>query len=90
MSKNSELIKRFALGVTLIVAVLSILLATGFDKADTKMQYVRCNSWMSSFNINYAVGIDGISLVLILLATILLPIVVLATWNESDYVENNC
>jgi len=83
-SKNSELIKRFALGVTLIVAVLSILLATGFDKADTKMQYVQSNSWISSFNINYAVGIDGISLVLILLATILLPIVVLATWNESD------
>jgi len=82
--KNSELIKRFALGVTLIVAVLSILLATGFDKADTKMQYVQSNSWISSFNINYAVGIDGISLVLILLATILLPIVVLATWNESD------
>ena len=83
-SKNSELIKRFALGVTLIVAVISILLATGFDKADTKMQYVQSNSWISSFNINYAVGIDGISLVLILLATILLPIVVLATWNESD------
>lgn len=83
-SKNSELIKRFALGVTLIVAVLSILLATGFDKADTKMQYVQSDSWISSFNINYAVGIDGISLVLILLATILLPIVVLATWNESD------
>jgi len=83
-SKNSELIRRFALVVTLIVAVLSILLATGFDKADTKMQYVQSNSWISSFNINYAVGIDGISLVLILLATILLPIVVLATWNESD------
>ena len=83
-SKNNELIKRFALGVTLIVAVLSILLAIGFNKADTKMQYVQSNSWISSFNINYAVGIDGISLVLILLATILLPIVVLATWNESD------
>ena len=83
-SKNNELIKRFALGVTLIVAVLSILLAIGFNKADTKTQYVQSNSWISSFNINYAVGIDGISLVLILLATIILPIVVLATWNESD------
>lgn len=83
-SKNIELIKRFAFGVTLIVAVLSILLATGFDRASTKMQYVQSNSWISSFNINFAVGIDGISLVLILLSTILVPIIVLATWNEAD------
>jgi NADH-quinone oxidoreductase subunit M len=45
---------------------------------------VQSTSWISAFNINYAVGIDGISLVLILLSTILVPIVVLATWHESD------
>jgi NADH-quinone oxidoreductase subunit M len=60
------------------------LLATGFDKASTGLQYVQSNSWISSFNINYAVGVDGISLVLILLSTILVPIVVLATWHEAD------
>jgi NADH-quinone oxidoreductase subunit M len=48
------------------------------------MQYVQSNSWISAFNINFAVGVDGISLVLILLSTILVPIVVLATWNESE------
>jgi NADH-quinone oxidoreductase subunit M len=45
---------------------------------------VQSNSWISAFNINFAVGVDGISLVLILLSTILVPIVVLATWNESE------
>jgi NADH-quinone oxidoreductase subunit M len=60
------------------------LLAIGFDKSDTSLQYVQSNAWIPTFNINYSVGIDGISLVLILLSTILVPIVVLATWHESD------
>ena len=81
---NNELVKRVALGATSVIAILSILLATGFDKAQTGFQYVQSNSWMSAFNINFAVGIDGISLVLILLSTILVPIVVFATWHESD------
>jgi NADH-quinone oxidoreductase subunit M len=81
---NSELIKRFALLITSVVAVVSLLLATGFDKSLTTMQYAQSASWISAFNINFAIGIDGISLVLILLSTILVPIVVLATWNESD------
>jgi len=81
---NSELIKRVALGGTSVIAIASIFLVTGFDKAQTGFQYVQSNSWISAFKINFAVGIDGISLVLILLSTILVPIVVLATWNESD------
>ena len=83
-SKSSELIKRVAFGATLAIAVASIFLATGFDKSITGMQYVQSNTWIAAFNINYAVGIDGISLVLILLSTILVPIVILATWHESD------
>ena len=82
-SKNTGLIKRVAAGATALIALTSILLATGFDKASTGLQYVQSNSWISSFNINYAVGVDGISLVLILLSTILVPIVVLATWHEA-------
>ena len=83
-SKNTGLIKRVAVIATALIALTSILLATGFDKASTGLQYVQSNSWISSFNINYAVGVDGISLVLILLSTILVPIVVLATWHEAD------
>jgi len=82
--KNIGLIKKVAFGGTTVIAIISILLAIGFDKSDTSIQYVQSNAWISSFNINYSVGIDGISLVLILLSTILVPIVVLATWHESD------
>jgi len=82
--KNIGLIKKVAFGGTTVIAIISILLATGFDKSDTSLQYVQSNAWIPTFNINYSVGIDGISLVLILLSTILVPIVVLATWHESD------
>ena len=70
-NKNTELVKKFALLVTTLVAVASIFLAIGFDKSVTTMQFTQSNSWISAFNINFAVGIDGISLVLILLSTIL-------------------
>jgi NADH-quinone oxidoreductase subunit M len=83
-SKNTQLIKRAAFAATLVVAIASIFLATGFDKSVTGMQYVQSNTWIEAFNINFAVGVDGISLVLILLSTILVPIVILATWHESD------
>ena len=83
-SKNVGLIKKVAFAGTTIIAIISILLAIGFNKSDTALQYVQSNAWIPTFNINYSVGIDGISLVLILLSTILVPIVVLATWHESD------
>lgn len=83
-NKNIRLIKKVAFTGTTVIAIISILLAIGFDKSDTALQYGQSNAWIPTFNINYSVGIDGISLVLILLSTILVPIVVLATWHESD------
>jgi NADH-quinone oxidoreductase subunit M len=83
-SKNTELIKRSAFIITLLIAAFSILLATRFDRDIEQFQFIQSNSWISAFNVNFAVGIDGISLVLILLSTFLVPIVILATWHESD------
>ena len=83
-AKKSELIKRTAFIITLLIALFSILLAVRFDRVSTEFQFIQSNSWISAFNINFAVGVDGISLVLILLSTILVPIVILATWHESD------
>ena len=83
-SKNTELIKRSAFIITLLIAAFSILLATRFDRDIEQFQFTQSNRWISAFNVNFAVGIDGISLVLILLSTFLVPIVILATWHESD------
>ena len=83
-SKNVGLIKKVAFAGTTLIAIISILLAIGFDKSDTSLQYVQSNAWIPTFNINYSVGVDGISLVLILLSTILVPIVVLSLIHISE------
>jgi len=83
-TKNNELIKRSTFLATVFVAIASIFMAFRFDKNSDQLQFTQNNSWISAFNINFSLGIDGISLVLILLSTILVPIVVLATWHESD------
>lgn len=81
---KSLLAKQFALGTTLIAAVATILMTVKFERANTDLQFVESYDWIKAFGIKYAVGVDGIALVLILMTALLTPIVVLAGWNESD------
>ena len=81
---KSLLAKQMALGTTLIAAVATILMTVKFERANTDLQFVESYDWIKSFGIKYAVGVDGIALVLILMTALLTPIVVLAGWNESD------
>lgn len=67
--------------VTSIVALLSLTLIPGFDTTTAKFQFVEHYIWIESLNINYIVGIDGISILLFLLTTIIMPFCVLASWN---------
>ena len=77
-------VKQAALGTTLLVAISGVLTWMKFDSADTSFQFAQSVKWIPSFGINYAVGVDGLSLVLILMSVLLAPIVVLAGWNESE------
>lgn len=80
----SELLaKRIALVTTLAVAGVAIAMATQFQRDNVDPQFVQSYSWIPTFGINFAVGIDGIALVLILLSSLLAPVVVLAGWNEA-------
>ena len=80
---NEKLVKQVALATTLIVLGATIAMATTFQRDNVELQFVEKYSWIPSFGINYALGIDGLALVLILMSTILAPVVVLAGWNES-------
>ena len=80
---NEKLVKQIALATTLIVMAATIAMATTFQRDNVELQFVEKYSWIPSFGINYALGIDGLALVLILMSTILAPVVVLAGWNES-------
>ena len=81
---KSLLAKQFALGTTLVAAGATILMTVNFERANTDLQFVESYDWIKAFGIKYAVGVDGIALVLILMTALLTPIVVLAGWNESD------
>ena len=81
--ENEDAIKKMAFLTTLIVAVAGIVMAFQFKRNDAGLQFVEKHQWIPTFGINYAVGIDGIALVLILMSVILAPIVVLAGWNEA-------
>ena len=85
LPKGAELrAKQFAFGTTLVTAASAIAMAVQFQRDNTDLQFVEVRSWIPSFGINYAVGIDGIALVLILMSVILAPIVILAGWNEAQ------
>lgn len=67
--------------ITSVVAVMSIPLITGFDRTTEKFQFGEHHTWIESLNINYVVGMDGISILLFLLTTFIMPFCVLASWT---------
>ena len=77
-------IKQAALGTSLLVAIAGVVMWFKFDAENTDMQFVQSVEWIPSFGINYAVGVDGLAIVLILMSVLLTPIVLLASWNESE------
>ena len=81
---NTKLIKQIALAVSLLVAAVGISAALGFEANQNGFQYVEKYSWIPALGINYQLGVDGISLILILLSVLLVPIVIVGGWNESE------
>ena len=73
--------KVLSLLVALLTFAISIPLYTGFDTASHQMQFVELSPWIASFNINYHLGVDGISMPLILLTSFTTVLVVLAGWE---------
>jgi len=62
----------------------SVKIFGAFDPASGAMQFVERVPWVPSFGIEYIVGIDGISLFLVLLTTLLMPIAILASWSVHE------
>jgi NADH-quinone oxidoreductase subunit M len=80
-ARDDRAVKRDALLISVVTLLLSIPLYTHFDKAQAGMQFVEHASWIRAFNINYALGVDGISMPLILLTTFMTFLTVLAGWD---------
>ena len=78
------LVKRIALAVSLITLGVTIAMAVNFKIGGPRFQFNQTYQWIPQFGVHYAVGVDGIALVLILMTTILMPVVILASWNDAD------
>jgi NADH-quinone oxidoreductase subunit M len=85
LPKGRDLLaKQVAFGVSILALLVSLFMLVDFKKNTGNLQLVESHNWIASFGIKYAVGVDGIALMLVLLATVLAPIVILASWNEAE------
>ncbi len=71
----------WTLFVTIIMALISLPLISGFDTTTAKFQFAEAHTWIPQLNINYIVGVDGISILLVILTTFIMPLCVLASWK---------
>lgn len=79
--EKEEALKGLALASTLVIFIVSLKLYAGFDPAQATMQFQFNKLWLPSYGISYFLGIDGISLLMIMLTTLLMPVAVLASFN---------
>ncbi|MDH5762255.1 MAG: NADH-quinone oxidoreductase subunit M [Nitrospinota bacterium] len=79
--RDEEWIRRMAFGITMLEFVLSLVLWKNFDSTQQGMQFVERVEWMATFNIQYAVGVDGISILLVMLTALLCPLCILCSWT---------
>jgi len=73
--------RKWTLAVTAITALYSLQLLIGFDKTTTAFQFCEKHVWIKALNIHYVIGLDGISILLVLLTTLIMPFCVLASWT---------
>jgi NADH-quinone oxidoreductase subunit M len=75
--------KLIALGVSLATLVVGVVIAASYDVGEG-MQLEEQHSWIEAFGVHYALGVDGLGLLLILLTAVLVPIVIGAGWHDGD------
>lgn len=77
-------IRHLALGFSVLEFLLSLSMLQNFDQNSSALQMVEKTMWIERFGISYFLGVDGISLMLIMLTTFLVPVTILASWNSIE------
>src|SRR5229473_3221325 len=81
-ARREALIRSLALGVSIVVLAVTVGLWQRFDRLSATFQFVERHSWIPAFGIDYFVGIDGISLFLVVLTGFLTPLALLSSWES--------
>ncbi|WP_197040194.1 NADH-quinone oxidoreductase subunit M [Mycobacterium sp. URHB0044] len=82
-SAARQLAKYVALGISLVVLAIVVTLAVRFDPAGPQYQFVEDRQWIPSFGTGYILGLDGIALALVVLTAVLVPLLIVAGWNDG-------
>jgi NADH-quinone oxidoreductase subunit M len=83
LSRLSEGVWRWmTLALTALTFALSLSLWTGFDATRIGFQFVERVPWLPDYGVSYFVGIDGVSLLLLVMTTFLMPLVILSSWKD--------
>lgn len=77
-------IRPLAFGLSIIEFILSLSILQRFDASSAALQLVEKHMWIERFGISYFMGIDGLSLWLVIMTTFLTPIIILASWTSID------
>ncbi|MFT4569585.1 MAG: NADH-quinone oxidoreductase subunit M [Hyphomicrobiaceae bacterium] len=85
--ERHNLIRMTALAFTIPPLLMGIWLFANFDRSETGMQFVVRYPWIESFNVQYIMGIDGLSVTMVLLTTLLCPICILSAWKIDKGVK---
>ena len=81
---RDALAKWTALAFSLLTLVVVIIIAVKFQVGGPNYQFTEIYSWIPQFGVHYALGVDGIALVLIAMSAVLMPVVILASWNDAE------
>jgi NADH-quinone oxidoreductase subunit M len=84
---EENLIRRLSFVLSLVPLALTLVMWFGYDRFDAGIQFETQAEWFSMIGASYHIGVDGISLPLILLTTILTPLSILASFNIDDRVK---
>jgi NADH-quinone oxidoreductase subunit M len=82
--REERVTKLVTLGATLVTFVISLPLYFRFDPASADYQFVELKAWIPSLGVSYHLGVDGISVLLVLLTTFLMPLVILSSWTSVE------
>ena len=81
-ARRDGVIRTLTLAISLVVLALAILMWARFDPSSANYQFTERHPWIPAFGIDYSVGVDGISLLLVALTAFLTPIALLSSWNS--------
>ncbi len=81
-NRNAKWVAMFATSATFLV---SLFILSGFNPQDTGFQFVEEREWL--LGLQYKMGVDGISVLFVMLTTFMMPLVIAASWNVTDRVK---